>query len=100
MPKNARISSGFVANSLPFCVAFRFVWLQICCTISFKFVVPSNISNGSAFYGMSSDTFDVASSMHFFAMTNLDVRFHFNSATFFLSFLTGVSFISKTSPST
>ena len=37
-----------------------------------------------------------ASSVQFFALTNLDVRFHFNSATFFLSF----SAISKALPST
>ena len=36
----------------------------------------------------------------FFALTNLDVRLHFNSVTFFLSFLAGNSSISMTSPST
>ena len=40
-----------------------------------------------------------ASGVHIFSLTNLDVRFHFNSATFFLSFLAGSSSISKTSPS-
>ena len=75
---------------------------QICfiCSVasSFKFALPSNISNGLTFSGMSNNTF--ASSVHFFALTNLDVCFHFNSATFFLSFLAGGSSMSKTSPST
>ena len=96
--KNARISSRFVANSLPFCVAYIFVWPQIRFTSSFKLVVPSNIRNGLAFSGMSNNTF--ASSVHLFALANLDVSFHCNSATFFLSFLTGSSSISKSSLST
>ena len=98
MPKNARITSGSVANSLPFCVPYRFVWLQICFISSFKLVVPSNISSGLALSGMSNNTF--ASSAHFFALTNLDVRFRFSSATFFLRFWAGGSSISKTSPLT
>ena len=81
IPKNARISSEFVAHSLPLCVASRFVWSQTCFTSSFKFIVPSNISNGLAF-GMSNNMF--ASNVYFSALINLDVRFHFNSATFFL----------------
>ena len=81
IPKNARISSEFVAHSLPLCVAYRFLWSQIYFTSSFKFVVPSNISNGLAL-GMSNNMF--ASNVYFLALTNLDVRLHFNSATFFL----------------
>ena len=47
---------------------------------------------------MSNNTF--ASSVHFFALTNLDVRFHFNLTTFFLSFLAGISSMFKNSPLT
>ena len=97
IPTKAHISSGFVANSLPFCVAYRFVWFQTYFTSSFKFVVPSKITNGLALSGMSHNTF--ASSVHFFALKSLDLHFHFNSARFFI-FLAGGSSISKTSPST
>ena len=100
-PSNVRISSGFVANSLPFCEGYRFAQWQICFTSSFEFAVSSNISNGLAFYGMSNNTF--ASSVHFFDLTNADVRFRFNSGTFFYftsRFLVGGSAISKTSPLT
>ena len=90
--------STFRAKSLPFCIAYRFVWSQICFTSSFKLVFPSNISNGLAFSGISNNT--CASGMHFFALTNLDVRFHSNSVTFFVTFLPCGSSISKTSPST
>ena len=69
--KNARISSGFVANFLLFCVVYRSVWSQI-----------------------------FASSVHFFALTNLDVRFDYNSTPSFFIFLAGGSSISKISPST
>ena len=82
--KTGLICLGFVGSSFPFCIAYRFLWSQICFTSSFKFEVPSNISNGLAFSGMSNNMF--ASGLHCFALTNLDVRFHFNSATFFLSF--------------
>ena len=82
IPTKAHISSGFVANSLLFCVAYRFVWLQTCFTSSFKFVVPSKITNGLALPGMSHNAF--ASSVHFFALKNLDMHFHFNSARFFI----------------
>ena len=73
-------------------------WSQIFFTSSFKFVVPSNISNRLAFSGMSNNTFPF--SVHFFGLTSSDVRFYFNSATLFLSFLPGGSSISKNSPST
>ena len=98
IPKKARVCLGFRAKSLPFCIVYRFVWSQICFTSSFKLVVPSNISNGLAFSGISNNT--CASGMHFFALTNLDVRFHSNSVTFFVIFLPGGSSISKSSPST
>ena len=84
--------------SLPFCVAYRFVWSQICFKSSFKFVVLSNISNGLAFSGMSNNRF--TSSVSFFALTNLDVRFHFNLAIFFLRFVAAGSSIFITPPST
>ena len=48
------------------------------------------------FSGMFNNTFP--SSVHFFALTNLNVRFYFDSATFFLSFLADGSSISKNSP--
>ena len=90
IPKNPCISSGFAANSLRFCVAYRFVW-SIC---FFKFMVFPNIRNGLAFSGKSNNAF--AYSIHFFPLTNLDGHFQFNSVTFFLGFLAGDS---KTSPS-
>ena len=82
---------------LLFCAEYWFVWWQICFTSSFKFAVSSNISNGLAFSGNSNNTF--TSSLNFFALTNLVVRFHFNSAIFFSSSLAHGSSISKTSPS-
>ena len=93
-----RICLGFRAKSLPFCVAYKFVWSQICFTSSFKFVGSSNISNGLAFSWISNNT--CASGVQFFALTNSDVSFHSNSLTFFVSFLPGGSSIAKTSPST
>ena len=84
IPKKARVSSESVANSHLFYVAYKFVWSQICFRSSFEFVVPSNISNGSVMSGLSNYTF--ASSVQFFALTNFDVRFHFNLATFFFKF--------------
>ena len=84
IPKKARVSSESVANSHLFYVAYKFVWSQICFRSSFEFAVPSNISNGSVMSGLSNYTF--ASSVQFFALTNFDVRFHFNLATFFFKF--------------
>ena len=82
---NTRISLGFLANSLRFCVASAFVWSQICFTCSFKFPVSLNISSGLAFSGMFNNTF--ASSVHLFALANLEVSLHLNSGTFLLSSL-------------
>ena len=61
-------------------------------------MVPSNISNGSVMSGLS--TYTSASSVQFFALTNFDVRFHFNLATFFFKFFNWASSISNTSLST
>ena len=77
------ISSGFVANSLLVCIAYIFVWSQICFRSSFRLVVASNISNAVSFSEMSNKT--LASGMRYFTLTNLDVSFHFNSVTFVLS---------------
>ena len=98
IPQNARISLGFLANFLRFCVAYTFFWSQICFTSSFKFALPANTSSGLALSGMFNNT--LASSVHFFALTKLDLSLHLNSWTFLLSFLSQGSSKSKTSPST
>ena len=56
IPKKARICLGFRAKSLPFSIAYRFAWSEICFTSSFKFVVLSNISNELAFSEISNNT--------------------------------------------